>query len=133
MVQSGQQMDLSNLLTAVRSRNAQGMDHTVDDTENIIQAAAGNQTITDQIMTAYYEERAGELRDMAKQSQKADGFLEEAGLPDTVGNMQAALRLLDGETALDTGCGWTVGIGDSQCSGFGDCHGSCGSAGSGCK
>ena len=102
VVQSGQQMDLSNLLTAVRSRNAQGMDHTVDDTENIIQAAAGNQTITDQIMTAYYEERAGELRDMAKQSQKADGFLEEAGLPDTVGNMQAALRLLDGETALDT-------------------------------
>ena len=56
----------------------------------------------DQIMTAYYEERAGELRDMAKRSQKADGFLEEAGLPDTVGNMQAALRLLDGETALDT-------------------------------
>jgi hypothetical protein len=102
VVQSGQQMDLSNLLTAVRSRNAQGMDHTVDDTENIIQAAAGNQTITDQIMTAYYEERAGELRDMAKQSQKADGFLEEAGLTDTVGNMQAALRLLDGETALDT-------------------------------
>lgn len=102
VVQSGQQMDLSNLLTAVRSRNAQGMDHTVDDTENIIQAAAGNQTITDQIMTAYYEERAGELRDMAKRSQKADGFLEEAGLPDTVGNMQAALRLLDGETALDT-------------------------------
>ncbi len=102
VVQSGQQMDLSNLLTAVRSRNAQGMDHTVDDTENIIQAAAGNQTITDQIMTAYYEERAGELRDMAKQSQKADKFLEEAGLPDTVGNMQAALRLLDGETALDT-------------------------------
>lgn len=29
-------------------------------------------------------------------------ILEEAGLPDTVGNMQAALRLLDGETALDT-------------------------------
>lgn len=28
--------------------------------------------------------------------------MEEAGLPDTVGNMQAALRLLDGETALDT-------------------------------
>ena len=102
VVQSGQQMDLSNLLTAVRSRNAQGMDHTVDDTENIIQAAAGNQTITDQIMTAYYEERAGELRDMAKQSQKADGFLEEAGLPDVVGQLAsetANAAVL--ETAMD--------------------------------
>ena len=56
-----------------------GCDRTVDDTENIIQAAAGNQTITDQIMTAYYVERAGELRDMAKRSQKADGFLRRQG------------------------------------------------------
>lgn len=71
--------------------------------------------------------------------------MEEAGLPDTVGNMQAALRLLDGETALDTvlelaresqseqDAVGQLASETADASGFGDCHGSCSSAGSGCK
>lgn len=147
LIQSGRKMTLGNLLTEVRTRKKHGVDAKVDDANGARERAGGDNSITDQIDTAFYREKAGEalqsltpaklqeiaggvtdellgqtleaateklqdaegtpelldeyyeeqaekLRDTIAQADAAKAFLQGAGLPDTVENIQAAQRML---------------------------------------
>ncbi len=53
LLKEGAQISFSNLLTAMRSTRKQGMDYTVDDTFDGVDAVAKNKSITDQILSGF--------------------------------------------------------------------------------
>lgn len=60
LLQSGREMTLGNLLTEVRSRKKQGMDARVDDANGARESEGYRNSITEQIETAFYRQKAGE-------------------------------------------------------------------------
>ncbi|MCH5267244.1 MAG: hypothetical protein J1E62_02770 [Lachnospiraceae bacterium] len=60
VIQSGREMTLGNLLTAVRTRKGHGIDAKVDDENGERVTAREGNSITRQIETAYYQNKASE-------------------------------------------------------------------------
>lgn len=54
VLNAGQKMTLNNLLTAVRTRKNAGIDAIVDEENGAVQGSGFNNSITEQIQTAYY-------------------------------------------------------------------------------
>lgn len=103
VLQSGRQMTLANLLTAVRTKKGNGVDQQVDDTGNITQSRESTGSITHQIETAFYKEQAFQAWNQAtpeKIQALTDGHPEEM-LQYTLDAAADAMRQMQGDETLE--------------------------------
>ena len=104
VVDSGMKLEFSNLLSAVRTRHAKGMDVKIDENTGLAEIITAGKSITDQIMSAfsdnsteYYDDEARNMRQMAYFSENAAAFTGEAGAEETLENLSAAESLLSAD------------------------------------
>ena len=101
VVDSGMKLEFANLLSAVRTRHAKGMDVKIDENTGLAEIVTTGKSITDQIMSAfsdssadYYEDEAQSYRQMADFSENAAVFTREAVAEENLANLSAAENLL---------------------------------------
>ena len=103
VLQSGRQMTLANLLTAVRTEKGNGIDQRVDDTSDLKQSVESAGSITRQIETAFYKEQAFQVWDQAtpeKIQTLTDGHPEEM-LQYTLDATADAMQEMQGDEVLE--------------------------------
>ena len=107
VVNTGNELDFANLLSAVRSARFKGMDVRVDDGTGISEVISAGRSITDQIMASfrqdpseYYEDKAQHLRNAAQAGESGPAFLEDSGVSNTSENIIAAENLLSADDDL---------------------------------
>ncbi len=107
VVNTGSELDFANLLSAVRSARFKGVDVKVDDGTGISEVISAGRSITDQIMAsfreapgAYYEEKAGHLRNAGSAGEAELSFIEDAGVSVNAENIIAAENLLSADDDL---------------------------------
>ncbi len=104
VLETGSALDFSSLLTAVRSSRFKGMDVKVDENTGLSEVRTVGKSITDQIMASfagesgdYFEKEAEDIRKAALAGRESLELMQEAKLPETPANINAAENLLSAD------------------------------------